>query len=161
MKLELLSDNMVLILEYMMNNQNLCKLINYDEKNPIEKTNLLLPASGLLFTKLFPYPFNPEVIREDCTQINVWCPQGEFDDSGSISIADVVIDIVVAKSLFLINIDGRPKLRPYETMKEVIKTFKGQSIGTLGKLKFQSFMHITANELFDVFRLRTNMMMLS
>ena len=158
MKIELLSENLIIILQEVMKQQYLCKLIKYNESNPLSQTNLVLPASSLLMTSIFPYPFDSTVIIEDCIQLRIWVYKGDFQGA-DISINDVFLDIIVAKSLFLITIDGKPKLRPYAIMKELIKTFDGLSISTLGKLHFKDYAHIPLNGTkFDLFRIRAEMM---
>ena len=159
MKIELLSENLIIILQEVMKQQNLCKLIKYNQSNPLSQTDLVLPASSLLMTSIFPYPADVETITEDCVQLRCWIPGGKFAGA-DISINDIFMDIVVAKSLFLITIGGKPMLRPYVIMKELIDTFDGNSIATLGKLGFKTFAHLTANSKFDLFRIKAEMMTL-
>jgi hypothetical protein len=160
MKLELLSDNLIIILQEIMKQQNLCKLINYNESTPLAQTDLVLPASSLLRTSLFPYSSDDETIVEDCVQLRVWVYTGNFKGA-DISINDVFLDIVIAKSLFLITIDGEPKLRPYEIMKELINTFDGINISTLGRLNFKTWHQLSFNESkFITFRIRAEMMLI-
>lgn len=158
MKFELLSDNLVVFLEEIIKNQDLCKLIKYDTYNPLSEEDLILPQDVLINERLFPVPLNPDILDDDCTQINVFYPRGDFDGSGVININALFVDIVVARSLYLINIDGKSKVRAYEIMKEIVKTFEGKSISTLGKLHFLSWVHIQANKKFEVIRLITDVM---
>lgn len=161
MKLDLLSDSLVLVLTELLKNDNLCKLVKYDSQTPLEENGLDHELSDLLFSRIFPFPFNSEIVLEDCSRIHVWFPNGYFDDSGAININDLFFDVVIARSLFLINIDGKPKIRPYEITREIIKTFENKSVGTLGKLHFENFIHLMANDKFDVIRLKTDNMLLS
>jgi len=157
-KLEYLSENIILILQQIMNQQDLCKLIYYNDKNPLSQLDLDLPASGLLLTKIFPYPADDEVVIEEGTQLRVWVPGGVFKGA-DISINDIYLDIVITKNLFLIN-DGKPQLRPYMIMKELIKAFDGISIDTVGRLNFNRFFHlITIGSNYNTFRIRAEMMM--
>jgi len=160
MKLEYLSDNLVIILQEVMKQQNLCKLIKYNQSNPLEQTDLVLPASDLLMSSLFPYSADDEVTIDNCVQLRCWVYTGKFEGA-DISINDVFLDIVLAKDLFLITINNKPQLRPYEIMKELIKTFDRISISTLGKLHFINWYQLSSiGSNFITFRIRAEMMML-
>jgi hypothetical protein len=157
MKLEYMSDNLIVILFQLLNNQNLCKLISYDSKSPLDELDLSLPMTDLLFTKMFPDFFNPDIVVDDCTQIYIHYPRGEFSDAGVVNITDIYIDIIEARNLRYINIDDVPKVRSLEIMKEIVNTFQQKSIGTLGELHFKGFIELVGNKQFNVLRLITDM----
>jgi hypothetical protein len=158
-KLELLSDNLMIIISELLNNQSISKYLKYNESNPISKPDIQLPANSLLMNKIFPYPFDPTIKTEDCTQIRVYYPDGELDDAQVWLETDIFFDIVVAKKLWLTN-EGveRSSVRPYEIMRHIVEHFKDRSIDTLGKLKFTRFVHMNANDNFEVVRLGACMM---
>jgi len=140
-------------------NQDLCKLIYYNEDSPLDEIDIANPNT-LLLTSLFPYPFNPKATIEDCVQLRIWIPEAKFKNR-VIENIDILFDIVMFKDLFLIYIDGDPKLRAYEIMAEITNIFNDKSIETIGMLHFDGFMHITVNDKFDCFRLPAKMMNLS
>lgn len=151
MKLELLSDNLVLILNEICKYQNICKLIYYDKDNPLSQADLVLPYNSLIKTRLLPYMTNPEVLTRDITQVCIYYPSCDFVNGDVIEMNKVHFDVICGKTLWLIN-DGEVKFRPYEIMKE-IKYIFNDSISTIGKIHFQGFRHIPVNEKFDCVRL--------
>lgn len=155
MQIELLSNNIIIVLKEILKHQNICKLLYYNNSTPLSQEDLTLPANNLILKKIFPYPFDSEVVTEDCSQVRIWYPSGKFKGGGNININNIFIDIVVSKSLFLINIDGKEKIRPYEIMKEILQIFNSD-ISTLGKLHFIDFFHLFVNEKFDMLRLRAD-----
>jgi hypothetical protein len=156
-KLELLSDNLMILIEELLNNQSIAKYLKYNDKDAINKPDILLPANSLLMNKIFPFPFNPNISTDDCSQIRVYYPDGGFDDSQVWLDTDIFFDIVVAKKLWLTSDGQRSSIRPYEIMRHTIEQFKDRSIGTLGKLIFTRFIHMNANDNFDVIRLGAQM----
>jgi hypothetical protein len=155
LKLELLSPNLVLLIDEILDNQNICKYLYYDDKNPLGQSTIA-DTSGLLLTKIFPYPFS-SVITEECTQLRLYYPDGEFDSIGKIEQSLVLFDIICHKNLWLINDGTNSLIRPYEIMKELINLFD-QSLSTVGKLKFKRFNHLFVNDKFDCIRLMAEMM---
>lgn len=157
-KLELLSDNLTIILNELLNSQEVAKYLTYPYGNAIERPNVTLPAKSLMMKNVFPYPFNPKIQTEDCSQIRVYYPDGEIDDSEAWLDTDVFFDIVVAKTLWLVSDSEREAIRPYEILRYLIEHFKDRSIGTVGKLKFSRFVHLNVNENFDAIRIGARML---
>jgi len=155
LKLELLSPNLVLLIDEILTNQNICKYLYYDDKNPLGRSTIA-DTSGLLLTKIYPYPFSSAIIDE-CTQLRIYYPDGEFDSTGVIEQSLVLFDIICHKNLWLINDGTNSLIRPYEIMKELANLFK-PSLGTVGKLKFKRFNHLFVNDKFDCIRLMAEMM---
>lgn len=158
-KLELLSPNLIIILNELIKNQNIVKYLYYNQKNPLSQSNLTLPATNLMFDKVFPYPFFIDVETEEGSQIRVYYPKGRIEDGRVIEDTMVYVDILVAKTLWLVN-DGEAKIRPYEMMKEIINHFYRKPIGTLGSLTFDEFTHLTVNDKFSGVRLEGKMITL-
>lgn len=159
MRLNLLSPNLVLILQEIVKYQNICKLLYYNTSTPLSSADLTLPANNLILTKIFPYPFNINVVTEDCSQIHVYVPSGDFEDNRVIENINICFDIIVAKNLWLINNNGESLIRPYEIMKELINIFN-KSVSTVGRIYFKRFIHISVNDNFDCVRLIGEMMTL-
>lgn len=142
-------------MEEIVKSQSLCKLLNYNSNTPLEEEDLILPADGLILTKIFPYPLDLEVTLADCSQLMVYYPRCNFSANGVIESPKIYFDIVVAKDLFLIKNNNEPSIRPYEIMMELVNTFN-KSIETVGKISFDEFIHITINGKFDCLRLVGN-----
>lgn len=151
-KLELLSDNLVLIINKLLENDNLCKLIYYNSKNPYNELPISNKNETLMLTKIFPYPFNEKVETELGTQLHIFYPELEIQNNVVVEEVVVFVDIIVGKTLWLIN-DGQPKVRPYEIAKEIVNIFHDKSIDTLGQLDFFTIQQLNVNNVFSGIRL--------
>lgn len=157
-KINNLSKNIVDIMNILSQNQGLAELLVNNQSNPfdpshpaINRQELINPKSKLC--RIHPYPFDPDAQIEDSSFIRVYYNQGEFNENETIQEMQLHIDIVVAKSLWLIN-DGRQSLiRPYEIMDRVIDMVGKRSINNLIKLKFDGWQHLAVNTKFDAIRL--------
>lgn len=159
MRLGFLSSNLVLILQEIVKNQNICKLLHYNTSTPLSSADITLPANNLILNKIFPYPFNQNVILEDCSQIRVYVPNGYLENNRIIENTDICFDIIVAKNLWLINNNGQSLIRSYEIAKELVNIFN-KNVSTIGRLNFKKFIHISVNDKFDCIRLISEMMTL-
>lgn len=146
-----MSDNLTIALNEIIKNQKLAKYLYYDVDNPLSKPDLKLPAKQLIKNKVFPYPFDPVATIDDCTELRVYYPETVFDGSGAVGYTKLNFDIVVAKSLWLVN-DGKPAVRPYMILDELKKIFESESISTLSRLRFTNFIHLYVNTKFDAIR---------
>lgn len=161
MRLENISQNLVLILWEITKEPELCKLIYYNDKSPLTKTNLTQNQLTEMITgtelneykdkKILPYPFDENIQTNESSQLRIYYPTGDFKN-GVIENQIIHFDIVCAKSLWLCSV-GYPAIRPYEIMKGIINHFD-ESIRTIGKLRFDGWQHYTINESFDCIRLQ-------
>jgi len=171
MKMETMSNNVVGIMKQLVKNNAIVELlINNNNSLP-----LLMDANGLrekitdkirdntinpnsASAKIFPYPFNVEATTTDGAFIRVYYNDGEFNDNEVIAESQLHIDIVVARSMWLIN-DGKKSLvRPYEIMGRVIDQVGKRSVGSPIKIKFNGYQHLYVNDKFDAIRLYANYM---
>lgn len=158
-KLELLSRNLTLMLQQLLQNKEVVKYLAYNVKNPLSQPDVPLPATSLMFKNLHPYPFDSFATTEDCSQIRVYLPSGTFGTKEIVADTTIFIDIIVAKSLWLVN-DGQALIRPYELMKLIVSMFSETSVGTLGQIKFNKFVHLAINERFNGIRIDAKMITL-
>lgn len=156
-KLELLSPNLVLILNEIIQDKEIAKYLYYNQSNPLTQPDIPLPAKNLMFKNVFPYPFDNAATVADGSQVRVYYPNGYFENREIISDTAIVFDIIVAKSLWLVN-DGSALLRPYEIMKNIVTLFSDRSVGTVGRINFNRFVHLTVNDKFDAIRLEAKML---
>lgn len=147
----LFSRNITVLLNEVLKDSDLCKLIAYNDTDPLAQPNVDDPKS-LMLTRLMPYPFDTRVEITDTVQLRVYYLGGDFINNHQVDRAKVCFDIVVAKSLWLINI-GRSAIRPYEIMDKIVDDFKDKSIDTVGKLHFESFRHVPLSPQFDCIQL--------
>lgn len=154
--IELMSDNLILLINELIKIQNLAKYLNYNQENPLSQPDMKLPASSLVMKKIHPYPFDPVTQEEDATEIRVYYPEGAFD-TGSMKTF-LHFDIVCAKNYWLLS-DEKSGIRPYMIMHEILKHFDGVSVGTLGRIDFTNFAHLHINEKFDAIRLESSVVL--
>jgi hypothetical protein len=150
--IDFVSDNIVIIIEELIGIQKLAKYLVHNENNPLTQPDLIVPVKDLVGSKIFTYPFDPIANTTACSNIMIYYPQCDFQADGAIAIAPIYIDIVIAKSLWLIN-DGKPQIRPYMIMKEIMQHFDDRSFNTLGILHFHGFTHVNVNGQFDCIRI--------
>jgi hypothetical protein len=154
--IELLSDNLTILINEVIEIQNLCKYLKYNQKNPLSQPDLTLPATSLVLNKIHPYPFDPTTEEEDSVELRIYYPEGQFA-KGSASLETYVnFDIVCAKKYWLIN-DEKSAIRPYMIMKCLTDHFHNKkSISTLGRVEFVNFAHLHINTIFDAIRLESS-----
>jgi hypothetical protein len=140
----------------LINNNNSLPLLRDGDKLSEKVTdtirrNLINPTSP--DGKIFPYPFDTDATEVDGSFIRVYYNDGEFDSSEVIAESQLHIDIVVAKSLWLINDGQRSMIRPYEIMGRVIDMIGGRGLSTTIKLDVKGYQHLYVNTKFDCIRI--------
>jgi len=146
------SQNIVAIMNELINDQELIKLLYYNEDNPYDKPDLSLPATNLIRNKIFPFPFNPRIQTEASCQLRVFYASGYFTNDETYSPSRLIFEIVVHKDLWLINDGTKSLIRPYEILNRLQIIFHKRSIGTLGRLRFRPWSFGFGNEHFDLIR---------
>lgn len=153
-----MSKNIVNVMITLANNEMLGRLLVNDVENPYDLTlpkpemaTLIRPDSST--AKIYPFPFDPEATTEDGSFIRVYYNQGDFDSAEAISEAEIHIDIVCSKTLWLINNGDESLIRPYDIAGRVIDLVGKRSIGKLVKLNFTGYQHLYINTKFDCIRL--------
>lgn len=152
----LLSKNLVTIINTLLTDPILCKLIAYNDTDPLAQPNVADPTKSLMFNRVMPYPFDTKIQLDDTIQLRVYYLGGEFTDNHVVDDSRVTFDIVVAKSLWLMN-SGQSAIRPYEIMERIISNFYKKSIDTVGVIHFKSFRHISFTSQFDCIQLIADM----
>lgn len=159
MNLKLLSPNLIILLEEILKNQNICKLLTYNSENPFIEPNIT-NTSDLMFNKIFPFPFGLTTNTEEGVQLRVYYYNTILKHGEVIEDTKIFFDIVYSKTqkTILIN-DGTPKIRPLEIASELVSFLGNRAIDTAGKIHFEGIqqnMHV--NEKFDCLRVIGNMM---
>jgi hypothetical protein len=158
-----LSKNVVTIMDELAKNDGLARLLVNDVSNPfseslptIDKSKLANQKSELC--RIHPFPFDPEAQTEDSSFLRVYYPNGEFNKNEVIAETQINIDIIIAKSLWLIDDGQRKLIRPYEIMSRVTDMIGKRSIGTAIRLEFKGWNHLAVNTKFDAIRLYSEYM---
>ena len=129
-----LNQNIMTVLLKMIDNQNLCKLLNYNSYDPLSEANII-DTSALLFDKIYPFPFTPDVDSIANTQINVFLDSFQLGkDNPAFKNNQLTFIVLCHSSLW--RIDGM--LRPFAIMEEIDALFNSTNGIGLGKMKFTS-----------------------
>lgn len=170
-KMEVMSKNIVGIINQLSRNKALVELLTnnnmslpllgnpdaLDAKiNQSIMDNIRNPFSQ--DAKIFPYPFNADATVEDGSFIRVYFNDGEFNENEVIAESSIHIDIVVARSLWLMNDGTESLIRPYEIMGRIISLIGKRSVGSPINIKFNGYQHLYVNDKFDAVRLYADYM---
>lgn len=136
-----LSDNTFIIIDEILKNENLCKLIYYNEVNPIEQDEIE-NKDKLIYENLIPIPYNPEVQQEEKIELRLFFGDADIENRFLLD-AVFVCQVVCPFDLWRINVKDeegiyKPRVRPYEIMHEVTETFRDKTIGKLGVIQFEN-----------------------
>lgn len=156
-----MSKNVVKIMQELAKNEGLARLLVNNTENPFDtpvkdKTCLIIPDGNK--SKIFPYPFDPDATVVDGSFIRVYYNNGDFNENEVIAESQLHVDIIVAKSLWLINDGSNSLIRPYEIAGRVLDMVGKRSLNSTIKLKFEGYQHLYINQKFDAIRLYANYM---
>lgn len=157
--LQMVSKNVVKIINTLIADEEFCKLIKYDIDTPLSQSALTPTASKNLFLKrIFPYPHDNQNINEELTEIRVYFPECEFDNAEVNEDTKIVFDIVVHKNLFMIRDENSDMvLRPHMIAQNIVEMFKNKSIGTIGELHFKKMVTLKFDDNYQGSRLIAEM----
>lgn len=155
-----LSKNIVNVMKALAKNEGLARLLVNNVENPYvtpvgEEGRKNLITQDSVNSKIFPVPFDPDAQTEDTSFIRVYYNQGDFDNE-ILQDLSLHVDIVVAKSLWLINDGTNSLIRPYEIMDRVIDLVGKKSANSSVSVKFDGWQHLAVNTKFDAIRLYSN-----
>ena len=161
MKLESMSSNIVNIMLELIKNEGLCRLLVSNDSTPFvtpvsDRTILINPTSDK--AKIFPYPFDIDATTADICEIRVYYNTGKFNENETIAESQLLIDVICARSLWLISDNNRSLIRPYEIIGRIIDMLGRNSLNTTVKLNFESYQHLYINTKYDALRLYCNYM---
>lgn len=156
MKFKLLSKNTMVLIEKVLENQNLLKLINYNSKTPLNEKDIA-NKGALVMRKIIPAPFTGVVPEDQETNLRIFFPSGDLQNRAVLDSV-VVFQIVVHNDLWTIaDKDGNRVLRPYEIMSEIVETFEDKTIKTLGVLHFKRFRYQYIDKDYGLYNLEAEM----
>ena len=160
MKMESMSKNIVAIITELQKVQVLMRLTLNDVNDPYQMAVSQIQINEASDPKnpnarILPYPFDPEATIDDGSFIRAYYNNGDFDDSEVIAESNIFIDIIVAKSLWLIHDSNlnESRIRPYEMMGHIINKVGKRSLGSTIRLKINGYQHMSVNTKFECIRL--------
>ena len=157
MRTESMSKNIINIIQQLAKNDGLVRLLVNNNSEPLSKVvsvnlkDLLNPKSRN--SKILPLPFDIEATVEEGTFIRAYYNDGSLNENETISESQIHIDIICAKSLWLINDGEKSLIRPYEIMSRVMDSLGRRSTNNTIKLDFKDYQHLYINSKFDAIRL--------
>ena len=161
-RFELLSPNLVKIIEGLVRNEELGQLLFYNTDNPLSQPPVN-PSRIAPFgdnEKVAPFPFNTKFTGEQISQIHVYYPDVTLKNNEHVEESIVWFDIVVHKKLWLYTQDNNKLVRPYEIASRIDSQFDGtisNTKTTVGELNFMNVGHVVVNDEFNALRLQAKM----
>lgn len=159
-KLDNLSKSVIAIMKVILTNKNVMQLVVRDNDKPFEKNvtdEELLKVGNPLDKengRVLPFPFSPFASTKEQTTIRAYFPTGKLDSSSVWRDTDIIIDIVVARGIWLIENEVREhEIRPYRIMSELVTLLDKEAVDPMGKLEFKGFEHLSVNQEFDAIRM--------
>lgn len=162
MKLELLSTNLVQIIDRCVMAEDLGKLLVHNGQNPLSQAPAN-PSDIAPFGKterILPYPFDFRFKSDQRSQLHIYYPDVKFKNNSNVEQTVVWFDIIVHKKLWLYQQDNKKLVRPYDIASQITRIFDGSipnTKSTVGELNFLAMGHVTVNEEFDGLRLEARM----
>lgn len=149
-----LSQSGMTIINMILQNQELCKLIYYKEDNPLEQPDIIDTANKLLMKQLFPLPKKAPAETEETIIVNARFNSGNLTSSNK-GFADeyIVIDIMVHLNKWLLKDE---KIRTYEILSRIDKLFNNVYVKGLSMnyILFDGISEIMYSDYFYGYRLR-------
>jgi hypothetical protein len=153
--MELMSQNIVNMMNELIKNQGIARLISNDIPEPFT-VNVANP-SNLLMNRIHPVPFDIEATTLDGTFLRIYYNQGTIGKQEIITESQVHIDIICSRNLWLIKDEvGRSGMRPYELAGRVVDMLGRNSNNSTIRLEFEGYQHLYINAKFDCIRLYAN-----
>jgi len=122
-----------LMLEFI-NNSDLCKLLYYNDNNPLSQSVLTNPVDSLMYKNIYPYPFIPSVETEECSFINLILNNFGLSNNIAFKNGNITVDVIVHTNLWIL-IDGT--MRVFKIMEEIDTILNNQRLAGIGKLSFE------------------------
>lgn len=167
-----LSNNIVDIMSYIAQNEGIRSLLYVDTPTPFaepskntpqnkkedavpDKREILSPASEK--NRIKPVSFDTDATTSDKTEIRVYYNVGRVDGSGKQIDANIHIDIICAKNLWMIkDAIGRSKIRPYEIMSRIADEIGANNRNKINLGRITQFQMLSVNDQFDSIRIYYN-----
>lgn len=163
MKFDLLSRNAIILLEEVISDQTIAKLISNNSNRPLD-INDIANTGGLINNYVFPTPYNNVVPQIQKTELRIFFPNGVLQNKEVLN-TNIHFQVLMHRDLWLImtkNKDGKydKKIRPYDIMHRIVEIYEDRSIGTLGKVKFVGYTYKHIDKDYGLYTLVGEMMTL-
>jgi hypothetical protein len=154
-RFEELSKDLYKVVNTLIKNQKLCKLLVYEDDSPLSHNDITNTVS-LINTKIFTIPKLP-VAEKDGSLIVVYLDNFRaVSNNPYFKSSKVVLDVIVHNNLFLLPEMG--EFRPLAIMNEIDETLNGKLAAGLWEMEFDSGDRLFSNEFFTGHRISYNVL---
>lgn len=156
MNLKLLSTNSIILIDEMLKNQNLIKMIEYNSRDPLSEPDIAR-TGALVMNKIIPAPLTSDVPEREEVNVRVFFPEGSLQNRKVLD-TEIHFQVVYHNNLWMIkDEDGNKAFRPYKIIDEIVNVFQDRTIDTLGVIHFDRFYHRHVNKDYGVYILKAVM----
>ena len=159
-----MSNNVVDVMQAIASNKGIRTLLYVSETDPFDseyeadipdEIEILAPNNEK--NRISPVSFNMDAQIDDRTEIRVYYNIGRFSKEGKHVDYNIHIDIICAKTLWLMrDINCKSKIRPYEIMSRIFDVVGQKNINQINIGKPVQFQMLSVNERFDAIRIYFN-----
>lgn len=134
-KFKAVGENIMRIAEKLVENQNICKLLFYTNKDPLTSPDLTEEQRmDLLHENILIVPKVPESDNIKGSYILALYDSFDIDSENSeFKDVELLFIVVCPPKEWVVN---EPSLRPFLIMSEIDEMFNGQKLANIGKIKF-------------------------
>jgi hypothetical protein len=134
------NENLMDILDKLISNQNLCKLLYYDSSDPL-KENDIADTKILLKKNIIPKPFMQIANTQSVSFLTVYFDNFRFRNN-DYQDGSIVCNVVCHETLWEI----KGGLRPYSVISELENMFSNQKVLGIGKTQLDSIKQVWIND---------------
>lgn len=157
-----MSEKLIIIIDELLSNQNIVNLVGSNSNFPVNKNvdpKTIAPmAKG---QRINVTPFDDDYTDDVRTEIRVYYPEFTFKNNNYVNDSVLIIDIIVHKSIWLMEVNGKKVVRPFHIASEIFdhfrvaerEKFKSENMKKLGKIQFTDGRYTLVNKEFDSLRL--------
>lgn len=133
-----MSRNTMILIDECLKNQELIKLIDYNESNPLQLPDIK-STGKLVMNKIYPSPTTLTVPTDEQTNLRIFFLDGSLQNDEVLN-SRLVFQIVMHNNLWnIVRENGDRAVRPYDIMSKLVRTFEKKTIKTLGVIHFDNY----------------------
>lgn len=134
-----LNTNMNYVIQLLLENQNLLKLLYYNDNNPLSQPDIINPKS-LLFNHIYPLPKIADVAENQKSIISVMFSNAHLNREGNIKLKDYKIIFYIMSHIDLWKVSGG--IRPLLISHELDNIFNEKSVKQfVGRILFGDWIY--------------------
>ena len=151
-----MSRNTMILIDECLKNQDLVKLINYNEKNPLNQPTVA-SSSSLVMKKIYPSPATLEVPVDQQVNLRIFFSNGILQNDEVLN-SRLVFQVVLHNNLWnMVRKDGQKAVRAYDIMSKIVDIFEDRTIKTVGVIHFEGYSWQHINKDYSLYNLEATM----